>query len=317
MPTSAPEDLSLHEMLRIIDVARELHEAQDAVEREFSREETIALIRERLLASAEITGDNVTPEEIEVAIELYFGNLHKFPAPPGGVQTALAHLWVMRRQIISSTLAVGAVALLGWWLFFATSGPFSPVGRKQRALADHWQSVSNSVASIEAMSTKPDVVAEVKLLQGEAETARKAEDIERLADIRARLRNLDVRLQEEYEVRIVSGENRQSGIDRYFTDDTGTRTSGYYLIVEARAPDGRVLERSIHNAESDRDERVSVWGERVPQEVYDAIKRDKQTDGVLDETLFAVKRRGQPEEVVVMKNPFGNVVERSGQITKW
>ncbi len=235
-PTTAPEDLTLHEMLRIMDVARSLREEQETVEREFSREETIALIRERLLASSEITGDTVSPEEVDAAIELYFGNLHRFPDPPGGLQYALAHLWVMRQKILTSVLTATVALLLFWWLFFATSGPFSPSGRRQRAIAEHWTAVQSSSATIRAVSQESATTEEVDRLLTEAETARENEDVKRLGEIRSRLQGLDTQLTEEYEVHVVSGGSRQSGIDRYFTDNDGSRVSGYYLIVEARRP---------------------------------------------------------------------------------
>ncbi|MBC8115887.1 MAG: hypothetical protein H7062_15990, partial [Candidatus Saccharimonas sp.] len=57
--------------------------------------------------------------------------------------------------------------------------------------------------------------------------------------------------------------------------------------------------------------------ERVPQEVYDRIKADKKADGVLNETLFAVKQRGYQNEEMKLVGPDNQPLSRLGQITKW
>ena len=82
-------------------------------------------------------------------------------------------------------------------------------------------------------------------------------------------------------------------------------------------PDGKVLRRRIRNAETGKTQTVSTWAERVPQAVYERIQSDKQSDGVLDETLFAVKKPGEPDLEVVLKGESNEPVQRTSQITKW
>ena len=62
---------------------------------------------------------------------------------------------------------------------------------------------------------------------------------------------------------------KRAAIDRYYTDTSGKRVSGYYVIVKAHDDRGRLLTRRIHNNESDQYEKVKRWGERVPAEVYE------------------------------------------------
>ena len=124
-------------------------------------------------------------------------------------------------------------------------------------------------------------------------------------------------LTEAYEVRIVGGGGQQSGIDRYFTDENGTRAPAYYVIVQAITTDGDVLPRRIRNAETGETETVTTWAERVPEVVYERIKNDKQVDGVLDETLFAVKRAGEADMEIVIPGEESQPIHRGGQITDW
>ncbi len=307
-PQTIPEELSLHEMLQVMDVARTLRKEQQTVEREFNRAETAALLREKLLASAEITGDVVTPEQVDAAIELYFDNLHTFREPPPGVSTVLAHIYIWRRRIVLIACLLLFVACVGWWLFFAATGPFSMSGRTNRAIAANMTQIEYAVASIRAVSQQREVIAEVDRMEQEAAVAGDAGDVDRLVALREQLSLLDSRLQEAYEVHILTGEGQQSGVDRYITDEDGTCTSGYYVIVRAKAPSGDVVSRDILNAETGREERVKLWAEQVPESVYHRIKADKQADGILNETLFAVKRRGETDEQIVVTVHTPNVV---------
>jgi hypothetical protein len=111
-----PTDLPLAEMLRIMDVARTLRQEREIAEEQFNREEARALLRQRLKASTEITGSQVTEAEIDAAIESYFNNLHTYRDPPWGVQVFLAHLYVRRVQVLLLLFVTTALAV-GLWLF--------------------------------------------------------------------------------------------------------------------------------------------------------------------------------------------------------
>jgi hypothetical protein len=110
-----PADLPLAEMLRIMDVARTLRQEREIAEEQFNREEARQLLRQRLKASTEITGSQVTDAEIEAAIEAYFNNLHTYHDPPWGVEVFLAHVYVRRVQVLI-VLIIVAVLAAGWWL---------------------------------------------------------------------------------------------------------------------------------------------------------------------------------------------------------
>lgn len=245
--TAAEHELSLQEMLRVMDVARTLRKERETIVRHFNHEQTRQMLRERMLQTSAITGEQLSETEVDAALQQYFDNLHTFTPPPPGLSTLLAHAWVNRRALAVLLTLLAAVGLLTWWLWPRPVGPRHEV----------------------------------------------------------------------YEVRIVSGAERQSGVDRYFTDEQGTRQPAHYVIVEAVTPDGKVLPRKIRNAETGRIETVITWAERVPEAVYERIKADKQRDGVLDEVLFAVKRAGTIELEIVLPGEDGTPIPRGGQITDW
>lgn len=110
-------DLPLGEMLRIMDVARTLRQEREIAQEQFNRDEARTLLRQRLKASTEITGSQVTDAEIEAAIESYFNNLHTYHDPPMGLEVFLAHLYV-RRVLAFVLLAVVLVLGLAAWFVF-------------------------------------------------------------------------------------------------------------------------------------------------------------------------------------------------------
>jgi len=127
------------------------------------------------------------------------------------------------------------------------------------------------------------------------------------------LKDLDAlaeRLGEEYTF-VVTG-----GKWRYRNDNPSLKT--YYLIVEARDGQGKLLPRRIQNEETGRWESTSTWGERVPFAVYERVRVDKQDNGVIDEKLFGRKVRGTlDDELLFPSEDRSAVVPRVGQITKW
>ena len=74
---------------------------------------------------------------------------------------------------------------------------------------------------------------------------------------------------------------------------------------------------TIRNRETDKMEQVERWGEQVPESVFNRLAADKRADGVLDEKLFSIKRRGQAEETMALPGDDGQPLQRRGQITSW
>ncbi len=321
MPAPAASDpahaLSVPEMLRIMDVATALRQDRELVEEQLNLVELKGRLRERMLAASKVTGEEVTPEEVDAAIATYYDRLHTFREPEWSVRVALAHLWVGRGPLLRrGGLVLGTLAL-GWWLFFSSSGPFSASGRIARDLARAQAAIATREETILAVAKDPKALAEFQAIRAEAALYAERRDAPKLQEIDEKLAGIEARLQEEYTTSVVAGPGRKSGIDRYYTDAGGKRISGYYLLVEAKRPDGTLVSRTIHDSETDKDRTVETWGERVAKEVYDRIGKDKKEDGILNETLFAVKKRGFLDEETVMAGSDGRPLTRMGQITSW
>jgi hypothetical protein len=127
------------------------------------------------------------------------------------------------------------------------------------------------------------------------------------------LGSLDNLLEQEYTTTVVSREGVKSGIDRYYEG----RLSGYYLVVEARNSKGNVIQRQIRNEEDGKTYNVEMWGEKVPQAIYERIKQDKMDNGIINDNVFGTKQRGYMNESVKLKGETGKPLEKTGQITSW
>lgn len=309
------EDLSLNEMLRVMDVAREMRRNRDVAEEMFRRDEVRAELRAKLMRSAEIAGDRVTAAEVDAAIDQYLTNLHTFSEPPASFTRILAHTWVWRRRIVAG-IAAAAITLGGfWYLFMSPLAPLSlsPTVINERAVAAEQETAERFVDQIRAVAKDPAVIAQAELLQRQISvTGSSAEEVTAAIAARQELARMAETLSQTYEVHVVSNGTLQSAFERG-KDDLG---SLYYVIVEARDATGKVVPRTIRNAETGELKTVSSWAEQVPSEVYRRLGADKGADGILGETLFATKARGEMDVKIQMPGPAGTVTQ-GAQLTEW
>lgn len=307
----AGQKLSLEEMTRIMDVAATLRKERALVDQQLNIEQIKAKLRERLLEAAKVSGDPVTAAEIDAAIASYYDQLHEFREPPAGFQTFLAHLWCLRRSVFKWLLGLVGVG--------AAIIAFGAVRESQvNSRAD---SLYRQTAAVEKSILQWDDAASLK---GElhsklaaAREAMEARDFATLERIKTELSTLQSEYASQYEVVIFSSPDERSATERIWTDESGSRTSGFFVLVTARDKEGELVEVPIHNRETDRTERVPQWGEQVPEAVFERLAADKKADGVLDEREFGVKRQGTRELEVTLKGEDGQPITRGGQITSW
>ena len=137
------------------------------------------------------------------------------------------------------------------------------------------------------------------MARGDAEGARKAS-----ADMTALLGDLRA----EFMLRIVNRPGEASGVWREPMINKQARND--YLIVEAIAPDGRVLPRSILNEETGVTSTVDKWGVRVSNDVFEKVLADKRDNGIIERNIVGQKKRGYLDVDYVMP-------VLGGTITKW
>ena len=115
-------------------------------------------------------------------------------------------------------------------------------------------------------------------------------------------------LEQEYTIRIVNRPDERSGVWRI--PDVNQAAKNYYVVVEAVDSSGTRVEVSVDNEETGKIERVGSWGLRVDEATFEAVKRDKQDDGIIENDRFGFKRRGYLK-------PDYEMPTSGGAITRW
>jgi hypothetical protein len=167
--------------------------------------------------------------------------------------------------------------------------------------------------SIKGIAKEPVAIEEANRLYDEARAYINSINIPNLKQAVTKLEDINAVLKQEFVLRVVTRDGVKSGIDRYYTDEHGTRSSGYYLIVEAVDKNGNVLEQRITNEERSRTETVRMWGERVPEYIYERVKEDKLDDGNIQNNIVGEKKKGYLTIQITMPG----IGKRAGQITEW
>lgn len=100
-----------------MDVAREMRDRRETAEEMFRRDDLRGNLREKLLRTARMSGEDVTEAEIDAAIGKYMETLHVFHEPEPGLSRFMAHCWVWRDKIAMGAAALATVAGAFWFLF--------------------------------------------------------------------------------------------------------------------------------------------------------------------------------------------------------
>jgi hypothetical protein len=294
-----------------MDVVDTLRHEQDLVSRELDEEGRQAQLVERLRAIYRNQGIEVPDSVIMEGVKALKDSRFLYTPPKPGLATTLAKAWIDRRRIgawAGGTVAVVALAIFAYQALVA--GPQRRAAEAARAeLTD---TLPKSLATAEA-----EVLAEAKvdsakaqagqlaadgraaLAKGDAAGARKA--IEDMENLRADLRR-------SYQLTIVSRPGEQSGVFRI--PDRNRSARNYYLVVEAIGSDGKAIPLPIKSEEDGTTKVVSKWGIRVSEAVFDAVRRDKQDDGIVQRNRLGEKRRG------TLDVDYAMPVE-GGTITQW
>ena len=98
-------------------------------------------------------------------------------------------------------------------------------------------------------------------------------------------------LAQEYTLTIVSRPGESTAVWRRPPGKSTARN--YYLIVEAVTPKGEKLKLPIRDEETGETKTVSKFGVRVPESVYEAVRRDKTDDGIVRSNILGIRQRGK------------------------
>jgi len=317
-PAPTGEPRKLDELMLAMDVVDTLRHQEGLITRELDETRRDAELIERLRGLYRGQGIAVPDRVLTEGVRALKESRFVYSPPQPGIGTALARLWIARGKVGAGLVAAPVVIGLGWGGYeFGVAAP-----ERQRAEAARVEAERVSLDLTQRLpraleAGHAEVVAEARvaaarsrgdelLAAGRASLARRepAGAEQAILDLEA----LRAQLRQEYTLRIVSRPGEPSGVFRVPDRIRGTRL--VYVVVEAVAPDGRLLSVPITSEEDRSTETVQRWGVRVSEAVFDEIRRDKNDDGVLQQDRLGEKRRG------TLQVEYSLPVQ-GGAITRW
>ncbi len=289
----------LDEVMLAMDVVDTLRRRQRLVERELDAEGREQDLRQRLRKIYAAQGIEVPDHVLDEGVAALKEDRFVYKPPSQSLGTRLARVYVSRGRWGKWVLGALAV-LLGVWLLYYTLS-VAPRAALPEKLQAAYESVLDATPNKEAERRAQELytTGSTAFSSGHEDRARAALES---------LRQLRTTLEQAYTLQIVSRPGERSGVWRIPEANPDTRN--YYVIVEAVAPDGTTLQVPVVNEETGRTERVSKWGLRVEEDVFNRIAKDKQDDGIIQQREFGVKHAGE-------LHPDYRIPTTGAAITQW
>lgn len=286
-------DAPLDDLMMAMDVVDTLRHEEGQVARELKADERDAAMVERLRQVYSSQGIEVPDHILKAGVEDLKRDRFVYSPPNTGFQRTLAMIYISRAtwtKWLAAAVAVLVVVVVAWYFLVVM-----PQQRAEAELTARLEALPTTytelVDRIETLTDDADVEAKANSLaedgrlaleDGKNDTAFKAE---------ADLRQLATRLQQVFEVQIVSRQGEPTGLTRI--PEANPNTENFYIVVEAIDPDGNIVKQTIQSEESGKSETVEKWGQRVSENIYDAVRRDKMEDGIVQKGTLGQKKRGE------------------------
>jgi len=297
------EQAPLDELMLAMDVVDTLRHRELVLERELESDDRDQRLLERLREIYTAQGITVTDGVLAQGVKALREDRFVYPAPEPSFSRSLAAAYVSRGRW--GKWVGGATALL---VLSALAFQFLIRGPELRAIEGLPADLQGAYQGIVVSTENPNALGDARTLFAAGEAAVERRDYDSARASVADLRALGDRLQQQYELRIVSRPGEQSGVWRIPNDNVTAQN--YYLIVEAVTPDGKILALPVRSEEDGRTKRVTKWGLRVEEDAFNKVAADKRDDGIIQNAVVGLKRRGELD-------PQYSIATTGGAITDW
>lgn len=296
-PVDGPPPLD--DVMLAMDVVDTLRRRERLVARELDESGRAEDLKQRLKRIYAQQGLDIPDHVIEQGVAALREDRFTYKPAGGRFKRRLAMLYIRRgtwgKWLGGGGVAVAAAAALHWFVFVAPD----------RALPDEiGEAYQVATSLIESEQARPVLEG----LHDRAQDALADEDPDRARAGLEAIRSLSERLRQQYILQIVNRPGQPSGVWR--VPDVNQSARNYYVVVEAIGPDGEPVSVAVENEETGTTELVETWGIRVDEATFEAIKRDKQDDGIIENDRFGSKSRGYLE-------PRYEFPASAGAITRW
>ena len=287
----------LDDVMLAMDVVDTLRRRERLVLKELDETGREEDLKRRLRSIYAQQGIDVPDHVLEQGVAALKEDRFTYKPPQAGIARRLALIYVRRGRWgkwLGGGLAAAVLAAAGNYFMFVAP---------DRALPEE---LTRHHAEVVAVAATDHARAVAQKIHDVGTAALRNEDTEAAKAALGRLEQLRNSLEREYTIRIVNRQGERSGVWR--VPDVNESAKNFYVIVEAVGADGEPLEVTVQNEETGTSERVRVWGLRVDEATFDAVGRDKQDDGIIENDRFGYKRRGHLKPEYEMPSSGGAIM---------
>jgi hypothetical protein len=295
-PDAAPqkEPQTLDELMIAMDVVDTLRHREDLVQRELDEEGREAELIERLRKIYRDQGIDVPDKVLLDGVKALKESRFVYTPPPPGLKRSVLTVWA-RRDVYGRRTAIAAAVigagLGGYYLVAVRPARLAQEQARIELTETLPKGLKWAHTNVVAIAEEPAAKQKADALLADGERAIRDGNRAAAAKAKAELTALADDLAREYTLTIVSRPGESSGVWRRPPGKSTARN--YYLIVEAITPKGEKLKLSIRDEETGETKIVSKFGVRVPEAVYEAVRRDKSDDGIVKSNVLGIRKRGK------------------------
>lgn len=293
----------LEDLMAAMDVVDTLRHDQSIAERELDGEGRRERLLKRLRNMYSAQGMEVPDHILEEGIDALEKERFQYIPVKKNWQTSIAKLWVSRSRWGKPVGFLVVLASVFYGFYYTTE-----VMPERSLRASLPSKVTRGLSQITATAKNPEVILKARQLAANARGAIANNNVTQAKVSVESLHQLQDELSQEYDIRVISKPNENSGV---FRNPPGNKAArNYYLIVEAVDKRNQILELSIVNQENNQIARKKKWGLRVSKETFYEIASDKRDDGIIQNNKVGRKLAGH------LKPEF-YITTTGATITEW
>ncbi|WP_346894620.1 DUF6384 family protein [uncultured Roseibium sp.] len=287
-------DAPLDDLMMAMDVVDTLRHDEQLVAKELSADDRDERMIARLREVYASQGIEVPDHILQAGVEGLKEDRFVYAPPSAGAMRLLARLYVTRMTWSKwlGGLVLACVILVVGWQFMVVAPRERAAAALQVELTQEIPETLNSLSQrIAGLNPEKSALDKAQRLLDAGRTAAEDKNIEAARKAVVDLRTLAIELAAVYDVRIVSRPGTPTGVTRI--PDANPDAKNYYLVVEAIGPDGKLVERTVKSEEDGKEKAVTIWAQRVPESTFERVRKDKEKDGIVQDSLLGKKVRGK------------------------
>lgn len=301
----------LDDVLLAMDVVDTLRHREQLVLSELDAGAREAALLERLKDIYAAQGIDVPERILKEGVKALEEKRFLYEPPKPSLGVSLAKLYITRdRWLAPVTFSLVAfVALAGAYQIGVVAPAKANAARAQIELTETLPAeLTRLHAEIGAVALEDAATLQADALLADGRKAVAAGDADAARAAVDGLNTLQSDLTAIYQVRVVYGPGEEyTGVFRIPDDVPGARN--FYLIVEAVDPAGRLVEVPVTSEEDRRSGRVSRWGQRVSEGVFNGVAADKGDDQIIQNAVIGQKAAGYLSPQYTVETLGGAILE--------